>query len=61
MYTWCIIVLNNIFSKTFPPTFIKLIALNFDGPAVSSLPGLVIGTFTLFHLLGKHVCMYVFM
>jgi hypothetical protein len=61
VYTWCIILLINIFSKTFPPTFIKHIGPNFDGSVVS-LPGFVSGTtFTLLHLLGKHVCMYICM
>ena len=42
VYTWCIILLINSFSKTFPPTFIRLIDPNFVGSVVSSLPGFVI-------------------
>ena len=42
------------FSTTFPPTFIRLIGVNFDTSVEFSLPGFVIGIiFTFFHVFGK--------
>ena len=42
------ILFISIFSKTFPPTFIKLIGLNFDTSVEVSLPGFVMGNILIF-------------
>jgi hypothetical protein len=43
------------FSRTLPPTFIRLIGLNFDASCTFPSPGLTTRIIlTFFHLFGKH-------
>ena len=50
------ILFISIFSNTFPPTFIKIIGLNFDMSVEVSLPGFVMGIIlAFFHFFGVEV------